>query len=137
MDILKPFTSRLTAHPKLLVSALAVAGPIAYLSYLHASLSKTTSHERSFGPLTRAAVADISSVPASVLAGGEEYKMVRDRAWKRVPLREMPGLEGGDGEAVSAGDDGVVCAQVSAGVFAEGCGAGGEQDVWEGVYWGV
>ncbi|OBT70359.1 hypothetical protein VE03_00309 [Pseudogymnoascus sp. 23342-1-I1] len=94
MDVLKPFTARLTAHPKLLVSALAVAAPIAYLSYLHSSLSKTTSHVRSSGPLTRAAVADISSVPVSVLGG--DYKMVRDRAWKRVPKEEMPDLEGGE-----------------------------------------
>ncbi|KFY73499.1 hypothetical protein V499_06415 [Pseudogymnoascus sp. VKM F-103] len=88
MDILKPLTTRLTAHPKLLISALSIAAPIAYLSYLHHTLSKTTTHVRSSGPLTREAVADISSVPASVLGGG--YKMVRDKAWKRVPKEEMP-----------------------------------------------
>ncbi|KFY31847.1 hypothetical protein V494_07914, partial [Pseudogymnoascus sp. VKM F-4513 (FW-928)] len=92
MNVLQPFTSRLTAHPKLLVSALAVAAPIAYLTYLHNSLAKTTTHERSSGPLTREAVKDISSVPVSVLGG--EYRMVRDRAWKRVPKEEMPGLGG-------------------------------------------
>ncbi|KFY43703.1 hypothetical protein V495_03835 [Pseudogymnoascus sp. VKM F-4514 (FW-929)] len=92
MNVLRPFTSRLTAHPKLLVSALAVAAPIAYLSYLHYSLAQTTSHVRSSGPLTRAAVSDISSVPSSVLGG--EYRMVRDRAWKRVPKEEMPRLGG-------------------------------------------
>ncbi|OAF59926.1 hypothetical protein VC83_02792 [Pseudogymnoascus destructans] len=93
MDILKPLTSRLTAHPKLLVSAIAIATPIAYLSYLHHSLSTTTSHHRSSGPRTREAVADISSVPASVLEGG--YKMVRDHAWKRVRKEKIPAGLGG------------------------------------------
>ncbi|OBT75605.1 hypothetical protein VF21_05824 [Pseudogymnoascus sp. 05NY08] len=88
MDILKPLTTRLTAHPKLLISALSIAAPIAYLTYLHSTLSTSTSHARSSGPLTPSSVSDISSVPLSVLGG--EYKMVRDRAWKRVPKGEMP-----------------------------------------------
>ncbi|OBT90740.1 hypothetical protein VE02_00674 [Pseudogymnoascus sp. 03VT05] len=91
MDILKPLTTRLTSHPKLLLTTLSIAAPIAYLTYLHAHLSTSTSHARSSGPLTREAVKDISSVPVSVLVG--EYKMVRDRAWKRVSKTEMP--EGG------------------------------------------
>ena len=93
MDLLKPLTTRLTSHPKLLISALSIAAPIAYLSYLHHTLSTSTSHVRSSGPLTRESVRDISSVPASVLGGG--FKMVRDKAWKRVPKEEMPGLVGG------------------------------------------
>jgi hypothetical protein len=82
--------SHLTKHPRLLVSTLLISTPIAYLIYLHKTLSQTTHHVQRRGRLTPLTAPNITSIPDSAFRS--EHHMIHDLASKSIPASRIPSL---------------------------------------------
>lgn len=78
-------------YAKVLTSTLLIGSPVAYLVYLHNSLSSTINHARQRGVLTSSTAPGISSIPASAFLS--THSMVHDRAYKAVPVSRVPAVK--------------------------------------------
>lgn len=84
------YTSKLLGRPKLLASAVLISSPIAYLIYLHRSLSKSTHHGKESKRLTSSMKEHISSFPETAFSS--EHVMVHDWAHRSIPASKVPAL---------------------------------------------
>ncbi|KAH6677574.1 hypothetical protein B0J14DRAFT_584625 [Halenospora varia] len=75
-------------HPKLLISTALIGTPIAYLIYLHRSLSHKINHSSKQGLLTSATTQRISTIPSSALSS--DHVMYHDTSSKPIPKALVP-----------------------------------------------